>query len=202
MPAGQMLRVFLLDDHDLVRRGVRDLLSAARDVLVVGESGYAGPAAKQILALDVDVMVLDLHLQDGTGIGVCRQVRSTDPSVKGLLLTASTDDEAVLAAVLAGAAGFETKFARSADLLGTIRALGSTRGSLIDPATADLVKADYLDRLDAVRPPLTDDEREILRLAVEGLTDSEIAERVGVAEDALRPQLLALIERTRGGTGQ
>lgn len=202
MPAGKVLRVFLLDDHDLVRRGVRDLLSAARDVLVVGESGNAGPAAKQILALDVDVMVLDLHLQDGTGIGVCRQVRSTDPSVKGLLLTASTDDEAVLAAVLAGAAGFETKFARSADLLGTIRALGAARASLIDPATADLVKADYLDRLDAVRPRLTDDEREILRLAVEGLTDSEIAERVGVAEDALRPQLLALIERTRGGTGQ
>jgi DNA-binding NarL/FixJ family response regulator len=111
--ASKVLRVFLVDDHDLVRRGVRDLLSAARDVMVVGEASDAGPAARQILALDVDVMVLDLHLQDGTGVAVCRRVRSADPGVKGLLLTASSDDEATLAAVLAGAAGFATKFARS-----------------------------------------------------------------------------------------
>jgi DNA-binding NarL/FixJ family response regulator len=200
MPAGQMLRVFLLDDHDLMRRGVRDLLSAARDVIVVGESGDAGPAAKQILALSVDVMVLDLHLQDGTGIGVCREVRSADPSVKGLLLTASTDDAAALAAVLAGAAGFATKFARSADLLGTIRALGSAKTSLIDSATADRVTAEYLRRLDDVRPRLTDDERQILAHVADGLTDAQIAERTGADEATLHPQIAALIERTLGDT--
>src|SRR3954464_2751577 len=147
-----MLRVFLVDDHDLVRRGVRDLLSAARDLMVGGESSDAGPAAKQILALDVDVMVLDLHLQDGTGIAVCRQVRAADPSVRGLLLTAASDDEAALAALLAGADGFATKFARSADLLGTIRSLVAARGSLIDPDTAERVRDDYVRRLDDVRP--------------------------------------------------
>jgi two-component system, NarL family, response regulator DevR len=194
--AGKVLRVFLLDDHDLVRRGVRDLLSAARDVMVVGESSDAGPAAKQILVLDVDVMVLDLHLQDGTGVGVCRKVRSADPGVQGLLLTASSDDEATLAALLAGAAGFATKFARSADLLGTIRAIGSARSDLIDPTTAGRVSADYLARLDEVRPRLTEEDRQILAHAVDGLTDAEIAERMGLDEEPLHARVAALVEQT------
>jgi DNA-binding NarL/FixJ family response regulator len=193
---GGIVRVFLLDDHDLVRRGVRDLLSAARDVMVVGESSDAGPAAKQILALDVDVMVLDLHLQDGTGIAVCRQVRAADPSIRGLLLTASSDDEAALAAILAGADGFATKFARSADLLGTIRSLAGARGSLIDPDTAARVRSDYVRRLDDVRPPLSADDRELLALAADGLTDAEIAQRMDVDEVPLRGRVAALIDRT------
>jgi two-component system, NarL family, response regulator DevR len=194
--AGGIVRVFLLDDHDLVRRGVRDLLSAARDVMVVGESSDAGPAAKQILALDVDVMVLDLHLQDGTGIAVCRHVRAADPSVRGLLLTASSDDEAALAAILAGADGFATKFARSADLLGTIRSLAAARGSLIDPDTAERVRSDYVRRLDDVRPPLSADDRQLLALAADGLTDAEIAQRMDVDEAPLRNRVAALIDRT------
>jgi two-component system response regulator DevR len=194
--AGGIVRVFLLDDHDLVRRGVRDLLSAARDVLVVGESSDAGPAAKQILALDVDVMVLDLHLQDGTGIAVCRRVRAADPSVRGLLLTASGDDEAALAAILAGADGFATKFARSADLLGTIRSLAAARGPLIDPDTAERVRSDYLCRLDDVRPPVSAEDRELLALAADGLTDAEIAERMSLDEVPLRERVAALIDRT------
>jgi DNA-binding NarL/FixJ family response regulator len=194
--AGKVLRVFLVDDHDLVRRGVRDLLSAARDVMVVGESSDAGPAARQILALGVDVMVLDLHLQDGTGVGVCRRVRSADPRVHGLLLTASSDDEATLAAVLAGAAGFATKFARSSDLLGTIRALGSAGASLIDAEDAERVKAGYLGRLDDVRPSLTVEEKQLLASVVEGLTDAEIAQRTGLDEEPLHDRVAALIERT------
>jgi DNA-binding NarL/FixJ family response regulator len=193
---GKVLRVFLLDDHDIVRRGVRDLLSAARDVIVVGESSDAAPAAKQILALDVDVMVLDLHLQDGTGVGVCRKVRSADPRVQGLLLTASSDDEATLAAILAGAAGFATKFARSADLLGTIRAIGSARSDLIDATTAARISADYLARLDEVRPRLSDEDRQILAHAVEGLTDAEIADRMGLDEEPLHERVAALVEQT------
>jgi two-component system, NarL family, response regulator DevR len=194
-PSGRLLRVFLLDDHDLVRRGVRDLLSAARDVMVVGESSDSGPAAKQILALDVDVMVLDLHLQDGTGVAVCRKVRSVDSGIQGLLLTAASDDEATLAAVLAGAAGFATKFARSADLLGTIRAVGAG-ASLIDDTTAARVRADYLRSLDDTRPVLTGDERQLLTLAAEGRTDGEIAEQLGVDLEPLHVTIAALIERT------
>ncbi|HSS67304.1 MAG TPA: response regulator transcription factor [Nocardioidaceae bacterium] len=194
-PSGRVLRVFLLDDHDLVRRGVRDLLSAARDVMVVGESSDARPAARQILALDVDVMVLDLHLQDGTGVSVCRKVRSADPRVRGLLLTAATDDEATLAAVLAGAAGFSTKFARSADLLGTIRAIGSD-ASLIDAAVAERVRAAYLRRLDDLRPPLSHEDRELLGHVADGLTDAELAQRMGLDEEPLHDRVAALIERT------
>jgi two-component system, NarL family, response regulator DevR len=191
-----VLRVFLLDDHDLMRRGVRDLLSAARDIIVVGESGDAGPAAKQILGLGVDVMVLDLHLRDGTGIAVCRRVRSAEPSILGLLLTAASDDDAALAAILAGADGFATKFARSSDLLGTIRALGAARSPLIDEATAERVKEKYLSGLDDVRPRLTDEERQILSHVVDGLTDAEIAEETGLDEEAMHQQIAALIERT------
>jgi two-component system response regulator DevR len=123
-------------------------------------------------------------------------VRSADPSVRGLLLTAASDDEAALAAILAGAEGFATKFARSADLLGTIRSLGSARGPLIDDATADRVRADYLTRLDDIRPRFTDDERQLLTHAVDGLTDAEIADRLSLDEEELHPQIAALIERT------
>jgi two-component system, NarL family, response regulator DevR len=191
-----VLRVFLLDDHDLVRRGLRDLLSAARDVMVVGESSDAEPAAKQILALDVDVMVLDLHLQDGTGIAVCRRVRSADPSVRGLLLTASGDDEAALAAVLAGADGVTTKFARSADILGSIRALASAKAPLIDPATLERVKDDYVRRLDDAVPALSDGDRQLIAYVLDGLTDAEIADRVDADEEELHKRVAALIERT------
>src|SRR5215218_1860025 len=96
------LRVFLLDDHALVRRGIRDLLSAARDIEVVGEADSAKAAPGLILGSQADVMVLDLHLQDGTGIHVCREVRSANPAIRGLLLTAAGDDEAAMASVLAG----------------------------------------------------------------------------------------------------
>jgi DNA-binding NarL/FixJ family response regulator len=183
-----------------VRRGVRDLLSAARDLIVVGEASAAGPAAKQILALDVDVMLLDLHLRDGSGIAVCRRVRSAEPGVRGLLLTAAGDDEAALAAVLAGASGFATKFARSADLLGAIRSLGSTNASLLDPATATRVKSEYLARLDDLRPRLSDDERDLLASVADGRTDAEIAARLGLDEESLHDTIAALIERsTRPG---
>jgi DNA-binding NarL/FixJ family response regulator len=188
--------VFLLDDHDLVRRGLRDLLSAARDVMVVGESSDAGPAAKQILALDVDVMVLDLHLQDGTGIAVCRRVRSADPSVRGLLLTAASDDEAALAAILAGADGFTTKFARGADILGAIRALAGAKAPLIDAATLERVKDDYVRRLDHAAPALDDGDRQLIAYVLDGLTDAEIAERTGADEEQLHEQIAALIGRT------
>ena len=132
------LRVYLLDDHDLVRKGLADLLMPATDIDVVGDSASARDAVPAILDLEVDVMVLDLRLQDGTGVEVCRAVRSVDPSIVGLLLTSSDDDEALVAAMLAGAAGYAIKVARNSDIISAIRRVGAGK-SMIDPAAAQRV---------------------------------------------------------------
>ena len=129
--SARQIRVYILDDHDLVRRGLRDLLAAARDIMVVGESSSVETAPQSILRSDADVMLLDLHLADGSGIEVCRRVRAVNPSVKGLLLTAADDEEAALAAIVAGAAGYAIKAASNVDLVGTVRAVGSGQ-ELID----------------------------------------------------------------------
>jgi two-component system, NarL family, response regulator DevR len=192
--ASKSLRVFLLDDHDIVRRGIRDLLSPARDITIVGESSSARNATDLILGLETDVMVLDVHLQDGTGIEVCREVRSADPTVTGLLLTASGDDEAALAAILAGAAGFTTKLARSVDLIGTVRAVGAGK-TLINPERT----AQFVADLPYVTPRLTPRESRILTLVAEGLTDPQIAEQLGGVEVAgLSRDLALLIDRMSG----
>jgi two-component system response regulator DevR len=168
-------RVYLLDDHDLVRRGLHDLLTRATDIDVVGDSGSAQGAVAEILRLDADVMLLDLQLQDGTGIEVCRAVRSVKPSVTGLLLTAAGDDEALSAAVLAGAAGYLVKETRSSDIVGAIRnerpgtsqldALGFQRGS-----------GQLRSVMESLTPPVTEDERRILGHVLAGQTDSQIIE--------------------------
>src|SRR3954447_10623495 len=133
-----LAKVYLLDDHDIVRRGLRDLLAAARDIQVVGDSGFASSAAQAVLDLGATVMVLDVQLQDGTGIEVCRQVRAVDPSVSGLLLTSSDEDEALAAAILAGARRYIVKASRGADIIGAVRRLGGGR-SMIEPAVAEPV---------------------------------------------------------------
>src|SRR5215218_6062108 len=104
-----MIRVYLLDDHEVVRRGIRDLLEQEGDIVVVGESGSAAEAARRIPALRPDVAVLDGRLPDGSGVDVCREVRSIDPSIKGLILTTFDDDEALFAAIMAGASGYILK---------------------------------------------------------------------------------------------
>jgi two-component system response regulator DevR len=195
--AAKPLRVFLLDDHDIVRRGLRDLVSAARDLTVVGESSSARTATEIILALDVDVMVLDLHLQDGTGVDVCRGVRAADPSVRGLLLTAAGDDEAAIAAILAGASGYTTKFARSADLVGAIRSAGAGR-PLMDPEVGQRVTAQLLAELDEWAPRLDDREHELMTLVLDGLTDAQIADRIGADVKKVSADVSALVTRTTG----
>jgi two-component system response regulator DevR len=193
-PNGEQIRVYLVDDHDLVRRGLRDLLAAARDIIVVGESSSAAVAPDLILALDTDVMVLDLHLQDGTGAHVCRRVRSTDPSVRGVLLTASGDDEAATAAILAGAVGYTTKYARSSDLVGTIRAVAAGH-QLMDETLRNRAAARVLSYARELRPPIQDDGYQILALMTEGLTDHEIAERLGGEPSAIADRISTLIDR-------
>ncbi|MGH3508546.1 MAG: response regulator, partial [Nocardioidaceae bacterium] len=186
------LRVYLLDDHDLVRRGLADLLLPARDIDVVGNSGSARDAVRDIPRLEVDVMVLDLRLQDGTGVEVCRAVRSVDPTITGLMLTSSGDDEALVAAMLAGAAGYVIKLARNSDIISAIRRVGSGK-SLIDPAAAQRLTQELTTA--ELRPPLVDDERELLSLVLEGLTDAEIAERLGVPGDRASARVSALVTR-------
>jgi two-component system response regulator DevR len=168
-------RVYLVDDHDIVRRGVRDLLIAARDIDVVGDSGSARAAVPAIIRLEPDVMVLDLHLQDGSGIEVCRAVRSVKPSICGLLLTASGDDEAMAAAVLAGAAGYVGKVSRSGTVMDAIRSV-QPGTSLMDPDSLERASRLLRSIIEALTPPVTEEERLILGLVIEGQTDSQITE--------------------------
>ena len=188
------VRVFLLDDHDLVRKGLRDLLAPATDIHVVGDSGSAAHAIRAILELKADVMVLDLQLQDGTGVGVCREVRSVDPSISGLLLTGRGDDEALVSAILAGASGYLVKLARNSDIISAIRKVAAGK-SLIEPAAAAQLTRQLLADIDEFRPPLTDHEREILTHVVRGHTNREIAEHLGLALEPVAVDITTLIER-------
>ena len=128
-----MIRVFLLDDHEVVRAGLRELLQHDGDIEVVGESGSAVEAAHRIPALRPDVAVLDARLPDGNGIDVCREIRSVDPSIKGLILTSYEDDEALFAAIMAGAAGYVLKQIRGTDLVDAVRRVSAGQ-SMLDPA--------------------------------------------------------------------
>jgi two-component system response regulator DevR len=192
-------RVYLLDDHDLVRRGLRDLLAAARDILVVGESSSAESAAQEIMRLDTDVMLLDLHLPDGTGVGVCRHVRAIDPAVRGLLLTAANDDEAALAAIVAGAAGYATKFASNVDLVGAVRSVASGR-DLIDAALRERFAERLVAKASTLRPALAEDERRVLTLVAWGRTDAEIATELALERAVVSQQVADLVFRATGLT--
>src|SRR6478752_2211876 len=142
-----IVRVYLLDDHEVVREGLRALLESHEDIEVVGESGSAVDAAHRIPALRPDVAVLDARLPDGSGIEVCRTVRAVDPSIKGLILTSYDDDEALFAAIMAGASGYVLKEIRGSDLVDAIRQVASGN-SLIDPSLVARV-------LERVRNPQT-----------------------------------------------
>src|SRR5215471_444018 len=133
-----MISVFLLDDHEIVRKGVRDLLEAEADITVIGEAGTAESALARILALRSDVVVLDVRLSDGDGVIVCREIRSRMPEVACLMLTSFGDDEALFDAIMAGAAGYVLKQIRGTDLVGAVRTVASGQ-SLLDPQAASKV---------------------------------------------------------------
>ena len=190
-----LVKVYLLDDHDIVRRGLRDLLAAARDIQVVGDTNSAQRAARAILDLGANVMVLDLQLQDGTGIEVCREVRAVDPSVRGLLLTSFDEDEALAAAILAGASGYIVKASQGADIIGAVRRLSSGR-SMIDPALAEPVIGRLKSQVPI--PPLDDHEQQLLAYVLEGLTDREVADRMGMDVEPVGADIAALIRRITG----
>ncbi|WP_421119653.1 response regulator [Aquihabitans daechungensis] len=188
--AGAPIRVFLLDDHEIVRRGVRDLLEVNDDIVVVGEAGTAEEARNRIAASSPDVAVLDVQLGDGTGIEVCRDVRSANPEVRCLMLTSFADDQALLDSVMAGASGYVLKQIRGNELVASIRKVAAG-GSLLDPAMVGRM----MDRLrdgsgsDAGDPRLenlTPQERKILDLLAEGLTNRQIGERMFLAEKTVK----------------
>jgi DNA-binding NarL/FixJ family response regulator len=185
-----MVRVFLLDDHEIVRRGLRDLLEAEDDITVVGEAGTADEARRRIPATQPDVAVLDVRLPDGDGVEVCRDFRSDHPEVACLMLTSFADDEALLAAVMAGASGYVLKQVKGHDLVEDIRRVAAGE-SLLDPA----VTARVMERVqagpdgeddDADIASLTPQERRILALIGEGLTNRQIGEEMHLAEKTVK----------------
>ncbi|MEU4567616.1 response regulator transcription factor [Micromonospora sp. NPDC023956] len=191
-----MIRVFLLDDHEVVRRGLADLLTNSGDIEVVGESGSAQEAARRIPALRPDVAILDARLPDGNGIDVCRDVRAVDSSIKGLILTSYEDDEALFAAIMAGASGYVLKQIRGTDLVDAVRRVAAGQ-SLLDPAITTRV----LDRIrSGVEQPrelqsLTEQERRILEYVAEGLTNREIAGRMFLAEKTVKNYVSSVLAK-------
>ncbi|MEV0316390.1 response regulator transcription factor, partial [Nonomuraea fuscirosea] len=178
-----MIRVFLLDDHEVVRRGVAALLESEDDIEVIGEAGTAESAIARIPALAPDVAVLDVRLPDGNGVDVCREVRSRVPGLACLMLTSFADDDALFDAVMAGAAGYVLKQIHGSDLVGAVRTVASGQ-SLLDPQTTAAMLQRLRDQAARKDPlaALTEQERHILDLIGEGLTNRQIGERMFLAE--------------------
>jgi DNA-binding NarL/FixJ family response regulator len=188
--------VFLLDDHEIVRRGVRDLLESEPGITVVGEAGTAAAALARIPALKPDVAILDVRLPDGDGVTVCREIRSRMPQVACLMLTSFGDDEALFDAIMAGAAGYVLKQIRGTDLVGAVRTIASGQ-SLLDPEAASRVMRRMRDQAQRSDPlsGLTDQERRILELIGEGLTNRQIGERLFLAEKTVKNYVSSLFAK-------
>ncbi|HXY43551.1 MAG TPA: response regulator transcription factor [Acidimicrobiales bacterium] len=191
-----MLKVFLLDDHEVVRAGIRGLLEAEGDIEVVGEAATAEEAINRVPALRPDVAVLDVRLPDGDGVEVCRELRSRMPELRCLMLTSFADDDALFAAIMGGASGYVLKQIRGTDLVSAITRVGQGE-SLIDPILTKRV----LDRLrsgpeqDERLARLSDQERRILDLLAEGLTNRQIAARLFLAEKTVKNYVSNLLTK-------
>ncbi|HLS40089.1 MAG TPA: response regulator transcription factor [Ornithinicoccus sp.] len=190
------IRVYLLDDHELVRRGLHDLLSSEPDIEIVGESGSAREATRRIPALRPHVAVLDGRLPDGSGIEVCRDIRAVDPSIRALILTSYDDDEALFASIMAGASGYVLKQIAGTELVDGIRKVASGM-SLLDPALTQKVmdRLRHGDPQEAALAQLTEQERRILALIAEGLTNRQIGERLHLAEKTVKNYVSSLLAK-------
>lgn len=190
------IRVFLLDDHEIVRRGLADLIGLQGDMEVVGEAGTAGEALRRIPAAQPDVAVLDVRLPDGSGVEVCREVRSSQPSISCLMLTSYADDEALFNAIMAGASGYVLKEIRGNDLIEAIRQVAGGN-SLLDPSVTSKV----LERLrhgskeDSELSQLTEQERTILTLIGQGMTNRQIGENMHLAEKTIKNYVSGLLAK-------
>ncbi|MEV7242269.1 response regulator transcription factor [Streptomyces sp. NPDC093248] len=193
------IRVFLLDDHEVVRRGVRDLLNDEPDIEVVGEAGTVDQALVRVPALRPQVAVLDVRLPDGDGVSVCRELRSRMPELACLMLTSFDDEEALLDSIMAGASGYVLKQIRGSDLVSAVRTVARGQ-SLLDPSATTKLMArlrggprqqEEPDEL----PGLTDREREILTLIGEGLTNRQIGQRLYLAEKTVKNHISRLLAK-------
>ncbi|SHG02329.1 two component transcriptional regulator, LuxR family [Jatrophihabitans endophyticus] len=189
-------RIFLLDDHEIVRRGLAELLNGVEDFDVVGEAGTVAEALRRIPAVNPDVAILDGRLPDGSGIEVCRVVREEQPHVRCLILTSYDDDEAIFAAVLAGAAGYVLKQIRGSNLIDAVRQVAAGQ-SLLDPSVTDRVLRRIREgkQEDARLASLNAQERKILALIAEGLTNRQIGERLFLAEKTVKNNVSSLLAK-------
>ncbi len=196
MTVSEPISVYLLDDHEVVREGLRALLEGAGDIRVVGESGSAQEATHRIPAIRPQVAVLDARLPDGSGIEVCRAVRGVDPTISALILTSYDDDEALFAAIMAGASGYVLKEIRGTDLVQAVRHVAAG-GSLIDPA----LTARVLERVrngPATAPELaelTEQELKLLAHIAEGLTNRQIGEQMFLAEKTVKNYVSSILAK-------
>jgi two-component system, NarL family, response regulator DevR len=194
--AARTVRVFLLDDHEVVRRGVGDLLEAEPDLTVVGEAATAAEALARVPAVRPDVAVLDVRLPDGDGVTVCRDLRSMLPDLRCLMLTSFADDDALFDAIMAGASGYVLKQIRGTDLVGAVRTVAGGQ-SLLDTRTT----AKVLERMRAAAEDkgpvagLSEQERTVLALIGEGLTNREIGERMFLAEKTVKNYVSHLLAK-------
>jgi len=196
VPGVEKITVFILDDHEIVRNGLRRTLERHDDIEVVGEAGLVAEALRRIPALTPTVAILDGRLPDGSGIDVCREIRSQHPGVACLILTSFDDDEALFSAIMAGAAGYVLKEIRGTDLVGAIRTVASGQ-SLLSPSVTQRV----LDRLregpkeDPVLAELSPREREILGLVAEGLTNRQIGTRIHLSEKTVKNYVSSILDK-------
>jgi DNA-binding NarL/FixJ family response regulator len=192
------IRVFLMDDHEVVRRGVRDLLNDEPDISVVGEAGTVEQALVRVPALRPDVAVLDIRLPDGDGVTVCRELRSRIPELACLMLTSFDEEEALLDSIMAGASGYVLKQIQGSDLVTAVRTVAAGQ-SLLDPSAttrlmARLRQGEKEEEPD-VLPGLTGREREILALIGEGLTNRQIGQRLYLAEKTVKNHISRLLAK-------
>jgi DNA-binding NarL/FixJ family response regulator len=194
--APPVIRIFLLDDHEVVRRGIRDLLETEPDLKVVGEAADTRQALARVPALRPDVAVLDVRLPDGSGVEVCRELRSMMPELACLMLTSFADDDALFDAILAGAAGYVLKQVRGQDLIQAVRTVAAGR-SMLDPQATERVLQRLRNPAPAADPfaNLTDQERTVLNLIAEGLTNRQIGDRMFLAEKTIKNYISSLFAK-------
>jgi DNA-binding NarL/FixJ family response regulator len=196
VPKQGKIAVFLLDDHEIFRRGIRDLLAAEPDIDLVGEAATAAAALARMPALRPDVAVLDVRLPDGDGVSVCREICSTLPGTACLMLTGYGDDQALLGAIMAGAAGYVSKQTAGTDLVSALRAVASGE-SILDPQASRQVMTRLRQRTAGPDPvsALSEQEKRVLELIGEGLTNRQIAERMFLAEKTVKNYVSSMLTK-------
>jgi two-component system response regulator DevR len=190
------IRIFLVDDHEIVRRGIRDLFEDHPDLRIVGEAASVAEATTRIPVSDADVAVLDVRMPDGNGVELCRDLRSQLPDLRCLILTSYSDDEALLNAIMAGASGFVLKEVLGDDLISAIRTVGAG-GSLLDGRTTEALMKRLRRGRDGAGPlaGLTEQERAVFDLIGEGMTNRQIAERLYLAEKTVKNYVSTLLHK-------